>query len=325
MSQGIGNLDPVQLVTISLTTDAATIQASFNPLGARQVSLTHNGRNALQPYDLSQTPPFATGFVMAPWANRMRDGIWTDDYGITHANPVNEARTNTALHGLLMDTVYKVTAQSESEVTFSAMLSPTDGYPFEVATSITYRLTQDGLEVTQTAVNYSASPAPYQTGAHPYPFIDGLATADLEIKVPASHWWQVDDRLLPIGVVPVDGSVQDAREWRRLGDYCIDNGYVNLHRDADGLFRITIRAGEASGDTRQIAVWQDANFPQVHVFSTPLYPQLGAVIGDGNSQHGITIEPVTAGPDAFNTGVDLIWLSPEEAWEGRWGIQLLNW
>ena len=74
MRKRIGNLDPVQLVTLSLTSGTAKIEASFNPLGARQVSLTHNGRNALQPYDLAQTPPFATGFVMAPWANRMRDG-----------------------------------------------------------------------------------------------------------------------------------------------------------------------------------------------------------------------------------------------------------
>jgi aldose 1-epimerase len=315
----------VQLVTLSLATASAKLEASFNPLGARQVSLTHNGRHALQPYDLSQTPPFATGFVMAPWANRMRDGQWTDSAGLVHSNPVNEAQTNTALHGLLLDKVYEISHRTESQVTFSATLSPTDGYPFEVSTSITYRLTANGLEVTQTATNHSATPAPYQTGAHPYPYIDGLITADLEIKVPASHWWQVDDRLLPIGVVPVEGTLQDARQWRRLGDYCIDNGFVHLQRDADGLFRTSIRGSAASGDQRQISVWQDAKFAQVHVFSTPLYPQVGAVIGDGNAQHGITIEPVTAGPDAFNTGVDLIWLSPEERWEARWGIELLNW
>ncbi|MDE2409622.1 MAG: hypothetical protein KGL72_04880, partial [Actinomycetales bacterium] len=123
----------------------------------------------------------------------------------------------------------------------------------------------------------------------------------------------------------VDGTVQDARDWRRLGDYCIDNGYVNLQRDSDGLFRTSVRAAAATGDPRQVVVWQDHNFTQVHVFSTPLYPQVGAVIGDGNAQHGITVEPVTAGPDAFNTGVDLIWLSPEQPWQARWGVQLLNW
>jgi aldose 1-epimerase len=318
----VGSLDPVQLVSLSLTAGGGTIEASFNPLGARQVALKHNGRNALQPYDLSKTPPFATGFVMAPWANRMRDGRWVDSSGVVHANPINEERTQTALHGLLMDTVYEVTEQTETQVTFTATLNSTDGYPFEVTTYISYRLVESGLEVTQGAINHSAAPAPYQTGAHPYPFIDGLKTGDLEILVPATHWWQVDDRLLPIGVAPVEGTALDARDWRRLSGFCIDNGFLNLARDADGLFRTTLRAPGESGDPRRVVIWQDVNFPQVHVFSTPIYPVAGQ---PDQVVHGITVEPVTAGPDAFNTGVDLIWLSPEQPWEARWGIQLLDW
>jgi aldose 1-epimerase len=310
------------LVKLELHTREVQLEATFNPLGARQVSLKHNGRNALQPYELSATPPFATGFVMAPWANRMRDGRWTDSEGQSHQNPITEGRTNTALHGLLLDTVYDVQDQTSESVTFSTTLQPSDGYPFEVTVSVTYRLVEAGLAVTHRAVNHSNTPAPFQTGAHPYLFIDGLATADLEIRVPGTHWWEVDNRLLPVGVSPVSGTAVDATDWRRLGDYCIDNGFVNLLADADGLVRTVVRAPLDSGDGRSIAVWQEPAFKQVHVFSTPAYPspiELGAVV------HGITIEPVTAGPDAFNTGVDLIQLSPEVEWSASWGIQLLDW
>ena len=310
------------LVKLELQSPEGHLEATFNPLGARQVSLKHNGHNALQPYDLSATPPFATGFVMAPWANRMRDGSWTDAAGHHHQNPVTEARTNTALHGLLLDTVYEIQSQTSDQVTFATTIQPTDGYPFEVTTSVTYRLVESGLVVTHRAVNHSSTPAPFQTGAHPYLFIDGIATADLEIKVPGTHWWEVDDRLLPLGVASVAGTEVDATDWRRLGDYCIDNGFVNLLADPDGLVRTVVRAPLSSGDGRAIAVWQELGFKQVHVFSTPLYPSpdlKDAVV------HGITVEPVTAGPDAFNTGIDLIQLSTGVEWSASWGIQLLNW
>jgi aldose 1-epimerase len=310
------------LVKLEYQSPNGNLEATFNPLGARQVSLRHNGRDALQPYDLGATPPFATGFVMAPWANRMRDGSWTDSLGQTHQNPVTEARTNTALHGLLLDTVYEIQSQSLDQVTFVTTIQPSYGYPYKVTTSVTYQLGEAGLTVTHRAVNHSEQPAPFQTGAHPYLFIEGQVTADLEIKVPATHWWQVDDRLLPLGVESVSGTAVDATDWRRLGDYLIDNGFVNLIPDADGLVRTLLRAPRESGDHRSIALWQDANFKQVHVFSTPMYPSPD---NPGELVHGITIEPVTAGPDAFNTRVDLIQLSPEVEWSGRWGIQLLDW
>ena len=310
-----------ELVHLSFQAESMVLAASFNPFGARQVSLTHNGRNALQPYDLAKTPPFATGFVMAPWANRMRDGSWTDAHGTTHQNPVSEASTNTALHGLLLNTVYEVELHCNSSVTFSTRLNSTDGYPFDLSFSVQYSLTEHGLTATHRATNHSPIPAPFQTGAHPYLYIDGFETANLELQVPASHWWKVDQRLLPVGIEPVEGTNLDARKWVRLGDFCIDNGFTGLQRGEDGLARTVVRAPLASGDKRAVAVWQDAAFPQVHVFSTPLYPATEI----GNTVHGITIEPVTAGPDAFNTYVDLIELSPEVEWQGSWGIQLLDW
>jgi len=310
------------LVVLKLETSNAIIEASFNPLGARQVSLAYNGANALQPYDLTRTPPFATGFVMAPWANRMRDGSWTDSSGVTHVNPISEVRTNTALHGLLLETVYQVQDRTASSVTFATRILPTDGYPFDLSFSVTYELNAEGFTATHRATNHSSTPAPFQTGAHPYLVIEGTPTADLEIKVPAASWWRVDGRLLPVGVEPVGGTSYDSRMFRRLGDYCIDNGFTDLSPEGDGRTRTIIKAPASLQDKRVIAVWQDSKFPQVHIFSTPIYPAEPAT---GKVIHGITVEPVTAGPDAFNTGVDLIQLSPESEWAGSWGIQLLDW
>lgn len=313
------------LVNLSLRAGTRHIEASFNALGARQVSLSVNGRQAMQPYYLNEVPPFATGFTMAPWANRMRDGRWADAAGNWHQNPVSEARTNTALHGLLLDTVYRIADQTESSVTFETDLLPSDGYPFHLTIRVRYILTEDGLTATHSAVNHSDKPAPFGTGAHPYLYFDGLTTADLEMSIPAQSWTSVDDRLLPvatepIATFPISGDALAAGDSVRLGDFCIDNDFLNLQRGPDGLAVTTLHAPESCGDARKILIWQDEAFPHVHVFSCDFYPD-----GVGGVQHGITIEPVTAGPDAFNTGLDLIQLSPEVEWSGSWGIRLLNW
>lgn len=307
------------LIHLALESAGNHLNATFNALGARQVALSFNGRAALQPYELNGVPPFATGFVMAPWSNRMRDGKWSRA-GEVYANPVTETSTNTALHGLLLSTVYAVVEQSESSVTFEGVLEPSAGYPFSVTTRVRYELVEDGLEVTHSAVNHSAESAPYGTGAHPYLYFEGLTTADLELRIPARSWTRVDERLLPVSTDPVVGGPLDTSGWVRLGDFNIDNDFLDLDRDSDGLARTVLRAPASSGDPRVVEVWQDQHFSHVHVFSTPNYPA-----ADGGTQRGLTIEPVTAGPDAFNTGLDLLELSTGVEWRGRWGIKLLKW
>ena len=319
-------MTPQDAHLIQLTLDApiGAVSATVNALGARQVSLSMNGRQALQPYDVTKLPPYATGFTMAPWANRMRDGKWRDGEK-TFTNPITEARTNTALHGLLLDTVYEVAHQTASSVTFRTVLLPSDGYPFEVQIEVEYQLVADGLTVAHRAINRSNHPAPYGTGAHPYLYFEGIKTADLELHLPAASWTRVDDRLLPVATesvrtFPTSGTEIATGGWVRLGDFCIDNDFLDLTRGADGLARTVLRAPSTSADHRITEVWQDSAFSHVHVFSCDFYPSESEEF-----QHGITIEPVTAGPDAFNTGLDLIQLSPGEEWCGSWGIRLLNW
>ncbi|MEY2915158.1 MAG: hypothetical protein RL454_87, partial [Actinomycetota bacterium] len=236
-------MTPQDAHLIQLTLDApiGTLSATVNALGARQVSLSLNGRQALQPYDVTKLPPYATGFTMAPWANRMRDGKWHDGEK-SFTNPITEARTNTALHGLLLDTVYEVVHQTASSVAFRTVLLPSDGYPFKVQIEVEYQLVADGMTVTHRASNRSNHPAPYGTGAHPYLYFEGIKTADLELQLPAASWTRVDDRLLPVATesvrtFPTSGTEIATGGWVRLGDFCIDNDFLDLTRGDDGLAR----------------------------------------------------------------------------------------
>ena len=47
-------------------------------------------------------------------------------------------------------------------------LHPQPGYPFRLALTIEYALTDEGLSVSTTATNTGPDPCPYGCGFHPY-------------------------------------------------------------------------------------------------------------------------------------------------------------
>jgi aldose 1-epimerase len=38
-------------------------------------------------------------------------------------------------------------------------------------------------------------------------------------------------------------------------------------------------------------------------------------------RQALAVEPMTAPPDALNSGQGLLWLEPEQSWEGSWGLR----
>ena len=68
-------------------------------------------------------------------------------------------------------------------------------------------------------------------------------------------------------------------------------------------------------DGRFVELWQDESFGFVQVFTTRGFPA-----ADGE-RLAIAIEPMTAPPNAFNTGQGLHWLEPDDAWSVTWGVR----
>ncbi|HRA46115.1 MAG TPA: galactose mutarotase, partial [Phycicoccus sp.] len=125
----------------------------------------------------------------------------------------------------------------------------------------------------------------------------------------------VDDRLLPVGIEPVDASVEsgpgtDFRAGREIGATRLDTAYTGLVGDDDGRWRV--RVDVPGGPTH--VVWGDlAAFPWVQVFT-------GKAEAGQPEPHGIAVEPMTCPADAFNSGRDLVLLEPGQSWTGTWGI-----
>ncbi|MFT4051071.1 MAG: aldose 1-epimerase family protein [Microbacterium sp.] len=284
--------------------------ATITQVGAALRALTIDGVELIPPYPVGTPAPGASGIVLAPWPNRVRDGRWTQR-GVTRQLVVSEPALGNASHGLLRFTAYAVDAMqppATDAVTLAARIYPQTGYPFLLDTSVTYALADDGLTVTHEITNLGTDEAPVAVGTHPYLFIGGVPTADLTLTASGATQFVVDERKLPVAEEPVDAAT-DLRSGRRVGDLDLDTAFGSLRRDDDGRVRTTLTAP----DGHVVTLWQGEGFDYVQVFTTDRYP---------GQELAVAIEPMTAPADAFNSGTSLRWLAPGETWTLRWGITL---
>ncbi len=266
-----------------------------------------DGVHLTEPYSDTVTPPFGDGIVLAPWPNRVRDGKWVLD-GQTLQLDITEPARDNALHGLLRVAPYLVVERSESSITLAATVYPQHGYPFRVATTVTYELVDGGLRVIHTATNESGAPAPVAFGTHPFFRIGDVPTEEVTLTLHAGTRFDVDDRLNPLAEVPVDGDF-DLRGGRLVAELELDTAFGGLAPVDRVVATLT------APDGRRVSLWQDENHGYSQVFTTRSFPK------DGGLGLAVAVEPMTAPPDALNSGLGLKWLEPGETWSVEWGIQ----
>lgn len=295
-----------QLV-LETSTSSGELTAVVTTVAAGLRALSLDGIELVPTFGEDRTPPAAAGIVLAPWPNRIRDGRWSHD-GVDHQLAITEPALGNAIHGLLRFTEYRVVAQDRDSVTLEATIFPQTGYPFLIETAVHYELVSDGLRVTHRLENVGAEAAPVALGTHPYVKIGGVPTAELELRIDADSHIEVDERKLPTGEVPVDGTPWDLRDGRRVGELSLDDAFGELASDEDGVIEHVLTAP----DGRSVAVWADDDFAYVQAYTTDRFP---------GEELAIAIEPMTAPAEAFNSGRGLRWLGPGEQWELSWGIR----
>ena len=280
------------------------VSAQIAQVGASLRSLRIGAVDLVAPYPLDIPTPSCSGVVLAPWPNRVRDGLW-DDRGTARQLAITEPKFHNASHGLLRFTAYEI-EQTDAAATLGATIVPQTGYPYLIETSVTYLLTDSGIEVVHVLTNRSAEPAPVALGTHPFVTIGDVDPHELVLRVPAATAFDTDERMLPTGTRPADAALRDGI---RLGDASLDTGFTDLARDEDGRVRHTLTAP----DGRRLTVWQGEGFDYVQVYTTEKYP--GQALA-------VAIEPMTAPADALNSGLGIRRLAQDESWTLRWGISL---
>lgn len=163
----------------------------------------------------------ARGQSLIPWPNRLRDGRYAFA-GQAHQVPLSEPERGNAIHGLVRWMRWAVGERTEDAVTMELEALPQAGYPFALRLALAYRLDATGLTVTLHAENVGSGPCPFGAGAHPYlavgtPTIDGAT-----VRAPGRRRMLADDRGIPVGREPVDGTIYDLRAPRAIDGLELD-------------------------------------------------------------------------------------------------------
>ncbi|MHC5797590.1 aldose 1-epimerase family protein [Lacisediminihabitans sp. FW035] len=294
---------------LSRTTPHGEAVAVITEVAASLRVLSIGGIDLTEPYPEDAVPPFGDGIVLVPWPNRVEDGVWIHE-GAAQVLDITEPALHNALHGLLRDRPYSVVERTPDAVMLAATVHPTRGYPFTLDTTVRYELGDDGIRVTHGVVNAGETRAPYAVGTHPFLRLGEVPTYELTLAVAAGTRFETDARLNPIREASVDGTDYDLRDGRLVAGLDLDDAFGGV-TSVDGVSRHRLTAP----DGRFVELWQESDFAYVQVFTTRIFPK------DGGLGTAIAVEPMTAPPNAFNSGQGLRWLEPAESWSGSWGIR----
>lgn len=271
-------------------------------------SLSIGDREVLDGYGPDEMCSSGRGQVLMPWPNRLEDGSYAFE-GKRHQVPLTEPENRNAIHGLVRWASWRAADRNDGRVLMEHVIRPQPGYPFTVGLTIEYTLSDLGLSVRSTATNLGTARCPFGAGAHPYVRLDAETIDALSLHVPARTVLRSDERGLPSGAIPVDGTEYDFRRPRAVDSIKLDNCFADLEPDGDGRTRVVLH--DPSG--RSLVLWAGEGYRYVMVFSGDPLPDV--------ARRSIAIEPMTCPPNAFRTGESLIALEPGEAFSAEWGIE----
>lgn len=294
----------------------------ISPRGGGPQHLSVDGCDLLQGYGRageSGPAPLSANVVLAPWPNRTRDGEFMVA-GRRHSLPVNEPDRDNAIHGFVDDAVWTVTSSGDDTVTLSIDPGAYPGWPWPLHMEVTYLVAADGLSAEFLLRNDSPERIPAACGFHLYPSALGAPVDECTLTAPEHGVLPLDDRNLPSG--PEIADREDAGENAalpdpetpmagRLLDHC-------LHVPGTGPVVFTLRDTGGRGvllETSPELRWFQVFTPD-EAWGMP-YP--GQPAG-----RAVAVEPMTAPPDALNSGTDLTWLEPGEALTCRWAVRVLD-
>lgn len=287
-------------------------RATIVEVGAGVREYEHAGRPVLDPYPLQAICDGAHGAPLIPWPNRLADGRYRFD-GVEHQVALTEPDKRNAIHGFLRWRPWRALEHRQSRVVMGTRLYPLSGYPFALELQVDYALGDLGLVVTTTATNIGERACPFAAGQHPY-LSPGAATIDactLELAA-ATRVLTDPERQLPTGTEPVAGTEFDFHSPRSLAGLQIDHAFTDLARDPAG--RAAARL--AAPDGRAVELWVDASHPLIQIYT-------GDTLAPARRRHGLGCEPMSAPPNAFQSGESVTRLEPGQSVSLSWGARLL--
>jgi aldose 1-epimerase len=272
-------------------------------LGAGIRLLERDDRSVLESYDEAAICDGAHGANLVPWPNRVFGGGYRF-MGHDYRLPLTEPEAGNAIHGLVRWLPFWATHLTQTSVTLEAVLHPTPWYPFLLRVRFNYELSTNGLIITTELLNQGAQACPVAVGHHPYlspgndQTIDAaLFSASANQTSPASEGSEV--------------SVTHLEVPQPVGDRVLDTTFTipTTAHGRRGWARLT------GADHRTVELWTDQSYRYLQIFS-------GDTLPNERRRKAMAVEPMTAPPNALQSGQDLLVLQPQETLETQWGVGL---
>ncbi len=290
---------------IHLTDTATKTTATILPLcGAtlHSFSIVHNKGmlNIIDHYenaaDFAENVT-AKGFKsckMSPFACRIKNAAY--QYNGNSYTIEKFLLGSSAIHGLLYDAPFNLVnstaGENHASITLQHQYRGTDkGYPFNYTCAVTYQLKPNNeLVITTTVTNDDEQALPLQDGWHPY-FCFGGKVDDLLLEFQSATHVVFDETLIPTGEME---AYDDFSSIKKIGAASFDDCYQLNFETCQPMCVLKDPVKNIGVEIRP-----DKSYPYLQIYTPP-------------HRQSIAIENLSAPPDSFNNGINLMILNPGE-------------
>ncbi|MCQ9124796.1 aldose 1-epimerase family protein [Corynebacterium amycolatum] len=284
--------------------------ASISQFGGGPRSLEYCGLPLLTDYPKGFNPPLSAGTLLAPWPNRVADGVFIFG-GEVHRLDISEPSRANAIHGFVADRIWTVVDADDSSVTLHVEVEPQSGWPWELGMTVRWQVTAtDGLSAEFTVHNRSDRECPFGLGWHPYLSALGADFGSCTLRLPVDKNLPLEPiRNLPAGpAVPAETVVPSLREGVSLDGLWLDHCFFVAEETVESDSPRRREAHLIGPSGKGAVLWADDEFRFFQVYVADAGRREGFP-GHGNA---IAVEPMTCPPDALRSGTGLLRLQAGE-------------
>ena len=244
------------------------------------------------------------GSKLSPFPNRIENGTYSFE-NQKYQLPCNNGAHS--LHGLLCNSVFEIVKElvtdTFAEIKLTYSYDGTDsGYPFLYTIDITYNLSNTGLRIQTEIKNSGTTEMPIGDGWHPYIRVTNKVD-DLLLQIPSHKKMILNATGIPTGEYALK---QFFTAPTKIGADLFDDCF-ELYGSNDGFQTKLIDVV----NNRTLIVWQDQHYKYLQVYIPP-------------DRKSIAIEPMTCAPNAFNSGLGLLVLKPNDFITFTFGILITD-
>lgn len=292
---------------------AGDYAASISVFGGGPRALEYDGAPLLTDYPKGFNPPLSAGTLLAPWPNRVADGVFIFD-GEVHRLDITEPSRANAIHGFVADRIWQVVDRGDTHVTLAISVAPQPGWPWPLDMQVRWQVdAEEGLSVEFTVVNRGEGECPFGFGWHPYLSAFDAPLRECTLQLPVDRNLPLEPiRNLPAGpAIPAERVLPNVQDGASLDGVWLDHCFV-VSEGTSG--RREARLIGPGG--RGVALWADESFGFFQVYIA----DPGRREGFPGHSKAIAVEPMTCPPDALRSGAGLIRLAPGESKTLRAGL-----